>query len=363
MATDTPIPISGPISFTSLKNVFGTKEPGNILKLSDLSKDVMGNVGQPAASTSFAVSVLRNKNLPDPVVSLTPAINIVSQTFEAKDTVVNLNTVFNFRKRIIYKFTLNSSVFTVSRYVKDDGVSLQYSNTSAYQILTSGLNSAVNVPAVVSTQVTAQTTSVPYKIIVFKRNGITKTLVDTTINVLDNVQDRSSTFNIAIQTANNNNTGQHSFNHQPAWTGTHSGTHYQHHYHHHEHYPGAHHRGQHMKTFAHYGNHQGYHHQVGYRPWTQQYQSSVPSIQSSTTFADVNISQVFQLGAQYQGTCASQQTTAQANNNNTCSTGYKLTVKPTWTTTALTSQTATTTQLSHADTLSAHVYQQQQKTP
>lgn len=340
--SDPIVPASGPISFTKLKEVFGTINTSTVkLSLTDINKTSLGDIGQPEQNEVFSITSLRNKSLPDPIVTASLYTAFESSQFEQGDTIVNMGSIYNFKKRIITRFTLNLSTFNINRTVHDRGIFVQYNNdpTREYGIISDGIfNSNAAKPSAPSS-VSDISKIVPYKVLVVKRNGLVKSVNEGSVDVNDTFENRTSLFNISVSTDNQTYQSNHAFNHQIPFTQTWSHN-WDHNYPHQKY-------GQHS-TRTHRGTHSGTHyrahHNIGQAPWQQQFQHSSATLQSTNNgFADVQIANVFQIGAQYTGTCAVQGTTAQARGNNGCTTKYRLSLKPSWTTTTYSSQNETST--------------------
>lgn len=216
MSSDVPIPASGAVRFSDLKNVFGTRFVGsNSLSWSDLSKENLGNIGQSNAipyitePAAFSLSSFRNKNLPPPSVTFTPNITTnVSSSFESIDTSGTLGGTFTYRKRIINRFNLAPSLLKIGKVVADRGGDLIVDGVT-YSVVpsdTSNLNpSYVNNAQISLAQFPTTIVSkvAPYSFVVKKRNGLPTTVLSSNIDVSDTLQTRANSFNFTLSKTRN----------------------------------------------------------------------------------------------------------------------------------------------------------------
>lgn len=342
--SDPVVPASGPISFSVLRSVFGVVDnTNNAVKLSgDMNRDVLGNIGQPGQGQPFSISVLRSKSLPDPTVTFTPAITQVSDTFEGKDSAVTLGTAFNYQKRLVKKFTLNDSTLNVTRTIFDRGIKYEYNNQLTYNVVASG-NTNVSLATISDATVrTNQSTTVPYKVKVVKRNNVEKTLKQDSVDVNDVVSARTNTFNInASQTSHQAHQTSPSYHNHQTYiehgnSHQHSGPHR------------GHHSNQQALPSRHESNPHHYkrHHQDGKRTnhhahidLNYNHHTDFVTVQSQNSSSQSDPAS-FQVTTTYTGSTCSPATTSSSSG---CVSKYQLSIKPQWTSTSIVSNDKSTT--------------------
>ena len=221
--TDAPIPATGEISFSRLRDTFGNAAHADVaeFKLSDLQPQTGLSLGQ--TSNDLAVSFFRGKNLPDPTVDFNRPSVSSNASYETVDTTWTNGGDFNFRKRFIRTAAVDSTNTSVVIPETKRGIGRLVSGV----LKTSNMTIANTHTA----QATAQTLtreSAPLTVQIRKRNYMVKTINDSmdTTDVVIPMQVR-----FAINT-----TDQH--------------THFSGHHHH---------RHRHQHRFQHLGNHHGYH--------------------------------------------------------------------------------------------------------
>jgi len=258
MATDTPI--SEPIKFTDLRNVFGVADTNKTtISLYDYSRNVMGDIGQTTPNNEVSVAQLLGKNLPLPAVVFTPNINTnYSSQFEQVDASASLNTQFNYRKRVLQRFTVNAATATIKSTVAHNSFKFKISNnvTVTQPVTTNyGVTESINLTPYSTFY---QSTSVPYSFTIQKRNGLEVNYGNATVDVNDVVTSRANKFNFGITTNAVHHTPQHTPNPQNSYSGGHNPYHHQQQYGQHAvcHAAHYHHNNQHNSQVNHY--HQGY---------------------------------------------------------------------------------------------------------
>lgn len=95
MPTDNPIPTSGPISFSLLKDTFGVtnKSSCNVSFSDFIASSTLSNIGQSSNANSF-----RLKSLPNPIVYYDVPKIYQASAFETIDTSVTIGSNFAFRR-------------------------------------------------------------------------------------------------------------------------------------------------------------------------------------------------------------------------------------------------------------------------
>ena len=121
MPTDNPIPLSGPISFSLLKDTFGVtnKSSCNVSFSDYLLSSSLSNIGQSSNVNSF-----RSKSIPNPILSYDVPKDYQSSEYETIDTSVTIGSNFNFRRIDTSNISVSNMTLNVanSRYSFPDEV-------------------------------------------------------------------------------------------------------------------------------------------------------------------------------------------------------------------------------------------------
>lgn len=202
--TDAVVPRSN-VSFSLLKNTFGSAS--NQIRLSDFMASSLGNLGQ-----SSNVGSLINKNLPDPVVSVSTPLTVVSNVYDTSSTSLTLQSAFQFLKRTNQKYTVASSV-------------VNFSQNPFNAQLTTFVADSTTIPIVNNKPQTTleytNTANIPIKVNIKKRNNFEKQVYASTVNAAQIV----TPYQMVIDTKIESTPGSHS----------HSDSHKNHHNHNHNH--------------------------------------------------------------------------------------------------------------------------------
>ena len=162
--SDAVVPRSN-VSFSLLKNTFGSAS--NQIRLSEFMASSLGDLGQ-----SSNVGSLINKNLPDPVVSVSTPLTVVSNVYDTSSTTLTLGSPFQFLKRTNQKYTVSASTISFNQ------------NPFNPQLTTFIANSTSNTIVNGKPQSTFEYTNthVPIKVNIKKRNNLEKEVYTSTVN-------------------------------------------------------------------------------------------------------------------------------------------------------------------------------------
>lgn len=224
---DNPIPTTGMVSFSMLRNTFGNANFVDTARFSasDLKPDTGLSLSQPA--TNLNTAFFRGKKLPDvDEADLNPDFTGITETasYETVDTTFTPGSDFRFQKRIVRSRTKATNEKVVEVPVAKRGIGRLISAV----MKSTTLSLSNNHTALLPTASTFVSEVVPVTVQVRKRNLMVKT-INQSVNLADHVVPMRVKFNIATTTSHTGISGNH-HTHAPShvntpYSGRHHGRH------------------------------------------------------------------------------------------------------------------------------------------
>lgn len=327
--TDTNISPTN-ISFSVLKNAFGSSGPSNI-KLSEFTAPIISQLGTSSNLGSFA-----NKKLPDPVVTATTPITFVSKVYttDPSNPSLTMGVAYPFHRRDNYKFVSTNLTAIFSQ--------------NPYQATFTTLNISTNTSPIQTNGIPSQTfeynnSYVPITINIKKRNNFIKPVYSANIDASQRVYPYHLTVSAtAVQSPlqHHHHTGTHIYHNH------HHGIHIYHNHHHgihtwshdlsggygarHNHHVNGRHDGHHHNAHRHDAHHHNHHNHTRTHNF---YISSAPTqVTSHNTDLGTNaqvatyfgLTSIFQTGT---STCTNQ---SSHTFNSGCTSKYKARITLPW---------------------------------
>lgn len=196
---DTPIPTSGPVSFSQLKSTFGvTNTSQSSISFSDfMTQSSLGNIGQNKNIASF-----RGKIIPTPQVSFTLPTSKQSSQYYQIDSSVSLGGAFRFRR--------DDTLALVSTNVSANANTLAGVTPTEFKInntAMSGVTKSNNAVVITGSATFSGIASVPVSLTLRKRNGVVVSYSSSTTTYTQN--NESVVFNLALSSHTANAYGTH----------------------------------------------------------------------------------------------------------------------------------------------------------